>query len=217
MENNMGQQTVRILVADDHDLIRQGFVQVLREVEPRCEVSEARTWGETLLLAESVSDLSLAIVDLNMPDRVGMDGVRALLRQTQTLPVAVLSACEDPQAISAAIHAGASGFIPKSASVPVMRSALQLLLAGEMYLPSAMLVSGGGMPVRLPAQEESQLVQLTPRQHQVVQLLIQGCSNKTIATELGMADATVKAHLNAIYRILGVGSRVEAICRLESM
>ncbi len=210
-------QKICVLVADDHDLVRQGVIQLLQEVSPQSVVHEARDWADTLTKASAGSDLSLAIVDLNMPGMPAMDGLRQLLQQAQTLPVAVLAGSDDAEVISQVIHAGASGYIPKSASVEVMRSALRLLLAGEMYLPSALLSAGGRyvLPEQTVQYPPATLPELTPRQRQVTELLACGLTNKAIAQELGMADATVKAHLNAIYRLLGVNSRLEAIRCLE--
>jgi DNA-binding NarL/FixJ family response regulator len=201
---------VKILVADDHALFRDGLRYVLARLDDDVEFLEAKNCAEALALVGSRSDLDLVLLDLAMPGMDGLAGLRALRARGPAVPVVILSASEEPADVRRALDGGAMGFIPKSSTSSVMLSALRLVLSGGVYLPPAFLERnhGGKMPI---APSSVEALGLTSRQHDVLRLLGQGQSNKEIARVLGLAEGTVKLHISAILRVLGVHNRTGAV------
>jgi len=203
---------VKILVADDHALIREAFRHLLAELVPGVTVIEADDCETTRRLAAEHSDLDLVLLDLRLPGTGGLATLDALRREFPSLPVVVVSALEDPGTVRTVLAHGAMGFIPKSSSNDVMMNALRLVLSGGRYLPPEIL-SGNGAPPPTSLDE----VHLTDRQREVLALMIQGKSNKLICRELGLAEATVKIHVTAILRALKVSSRAQAIVAVNQL
>ncbi len=201
---------VKILVADDHALFRDGLRYVLARLGDDVEILEAKNCAEALALVGSRSDLDLVMLDLAMPGMDGLAGLRALRARSPAVPVVILSASEEPADMRQALDRGAMGFIPKSSTSSVMLSALRLVLSGGVYLPPAFLErhQSGTTPI---AASSVEALGLTPRQHDVLRLLGQGQSNKEIARVLGLAEGTVKLHISAILRALGVHNRTGAV------
>jgi len=201
---------VKILVADDHALFRDGLRYVLARLGDEVEVLEAKDCTEALALVGSRPDLDLLLLDLAMPGMDGLAGLRVLRARRPSMPVVILSASEEPADVRQALDRGAMGFIPKSSTSSVMLGALRLVLSGGVYLPPAFLdrFQTGRTPTAVPSIEA---LGLTPRQHDVLRLLGKGQSNKEIARVLGLAEGTVKLHISAILRALGVGSRTRAV------
>jgi DNA-binding NarL/FixJ family response regulator len=195
---------MKILIADDHALFREGLRHVLGQLEGVTEVLEAGTCGEALELAAADPALGLVLLDIRMPDMSGLDGLATLVERHPLLPVVVLSASLAPEDMQQALDGGATGFIPKTATGPVMLSALRLVLSGGVYVPPEMLAPP-------PRPEASGEPPLTPRQIEVLRLLERGDPNKVIARELALSEATVKAHIGAIMRALGVRNRTQAV------
>ncbi len=197
---------MHLLLVDDHAMFRQGLTFLLSDLQPDLSFAEASHCEEALAcLADKPADLVL--LDLNMP---GSDRLSALVRVRQAhpaTPVVVLSGEEDPALIQAALDAGASGFIPKSSSSQLLLAALQVILAGGVYLPAATLSQAPGETA--PANGEAP--SLSDRQLAVLLKAVQGVPNKIIAYDLGIAEGTVKTHLSAAYRALGVNNRIEAV------
>lgn len=199
-----------IILADDHTLFRNGLALLLKQFSPRVEILEAGSLGEVLDLAGRCPEAELLLLDLNMPGMNGAASVEAIRAAHPLLPVVALSASDGRSTVEAVITAGASGFIPKSSSSAVMQSAIQLVLAGGVYLPPQLLAleatngRGGG------ARGTVGSVNLTERQMEVLRLLSNGLSNKQICRELGLGEGTIKVHIAAIFRLLHVGNRTEA-------
>jgi DNA-binding NarL/FixJ family response regulator len=204
---------VKVLVADDHAIFRQGLRVVLGDLDAAVEIVEAEDFAGALAVAEDATDLALLLVDLRMPHMDGFAGLRALRRQLPRTPIMVLSASEEAADLFGALECGASGYLPKSAPAGVILEALRLVLAGGVYVPRA-LVSDGGKPLA-PADHGVGAGQradvLTPRQHEVLALIADGHSNKEIAHRIGTSEGTVKAHITAIMRALGVRNRVQLL------
>ena len=158
------------------------------------------------LLAHEAFDLIL--LDLNMPGTKGLGTLRTILSAAPQVPVAVLSGEWDPDLIRAAIEGGASGFVPKSSSSQVLVAALQLILAGGVYLPEDVLRDTGA---NRGTADDKQLHLLSNRQTDVLLRAIKGQPNKVIAIDMGIAEGTVKTHLSAAFKILGVHNRTEAV------
>ena len=201
---------MKILIADDHALFRDGLRYLLGQLGEPVEVLEARDGAEALELAGAHPDLELVLLDLGMPGIDGLAGLRLLRARCPAVPVVILSGSEEPADVRQALDAGALGFIPKSSTSQVMLSALRLVLSGGMYLPPSYAERPHGMRVPLAASSVDSLG-LTPRQLDVLRLLGQGHSNKGIARVLRLAEGTVKLHISAILRALGVDNRTSAV------
>lgn len=203
---------MKILVADDHALFRDGLRYMLARLGEDVEILQAKDCAEALTLAASRSDLDLILLDLAMPGMDGLVGLRALRARNPAVPVVILSASEEPAEMRLALEGGAMGFIPKSSTSDVMLGALRLVLSGGVYVPLAFMErfqSGRTPGATLASSLET--LGLTPRQHDVLRLLGKGQSNKEIARVLGLAEGTVKLHISAILRALGVDNRTQAV------
>jgi DNA-binding NarL/FixJ family response regulator len=194
---------VKLLICDDHALFREGLRYVLRELEPEPLLEEASGADELLARVEQARDLDLVLLDLELPDRPGLDALRELRRRFPEVPVAILSAEHDPRVIRRALSGGACGFIPKASSGADLREALLRILAGEVYVPRDALPAPA-----LP--DASPLRDLTERQREVLPLMARGLTNREIANVLGIAEGTVKNHVAAILERLEITNRTEA-------
>lgn len=206
---------MKILVADDHALIREALRHVLAQLGSGVNVLEAADCDGTRLAIAEHPDLDLLLLDLNLPGVGGLVLLPELRRDYPSLPVVVLSALEDPATVREALVSGAMGFIPKSSTNEVMLSALHLVLAGGRYLPPAALIGTDEAFGAAPASAAD--VTLTDRQRDVLALMAQGKSNKQICRELNIAEATVKIHVTAILRTLKVASRAQAIVAVNRL
>ncbi len=195
---------MKVLIVDDHALVRDGLGHLLQALDDdTVAVIEAATASDALACAAATPDLDLALVDLNLPDRHGHELVAALVAQCPLLPTVVLSASEDPGDIEQVLAAGALGFVPKSSPTPILVQALRLVLAGGIYVPPALMRAAARAEAPSPHA-------LTERQTAILRCLVDGHSNKAIARELGITEATVKAHVSAIFKALGVSNRTQA-------
>jgi DNA-binding NarL/FixJ family response regulator len=193
---------VKVLVVDDHAVVREGVAAVLRQLQPDAEVLLAHDAASGMALAAANPDLELVLLDLMLPDAVGMGALEAFGREHPALPVMVLSSSESPDAVRAALELGAMGYVAKSANPETLLAALRLVLSGEVYVPPFM-VHAPAPPTPAGA--------LTERQVEVLRLLAEGVANKEIAYRLGLSEKTVKSHLTAIFRTLGVSNRAQAV------
>jgi DNA-binding NarL/FixJ family response regulator len=205
---------VKILVADDHALIREALRHLLAQLDADVIVFEAPDCDTTRALAAQCPDTDLLLLDLNLPGVGGLALLGELRRDHPTLPIVVLSALEDSVTVRDALARGAMGFIPKSSSNDVMLGALRLVLGGGRYIPIEALPGEG---TTTPAPKSLAELGLTERQLQVLALIAQGKSNKHICRELGLAEATVKIHVTAVLRALKVNSRAQAIVAVNRL
>ena len=206
---------MRILLIDDHTLFREALLHVLREFDNTAMVIEAATAKEAIRLAAHYHDLDLILLDLTLPGLNGLSALPELHELRPTVPLVILSASEDSVDVRQALNAGVMGYIPKSSSSHEMITALRLVLAGEVYVSSAMLAAlesleAGSVPVTVAAVEES-VEGLTPRQLEVLRLMAQGLSNKGICKRLNVAEGTVKLHVTAVMRALNTCNRTQAV------
>jgi two-component system, NarL family, nitrate/nitrite response regulator NarL len=200
---------MKLLIIDDHPVLRDGLASLLRQAGPDTVVVEAPDAHEGISLAERQADLDLVILDLAMPGMPGFEALSELGRKRPDLPVIVLSSSEDPQDVRKALAAGALGYVPKSASQHVLLSAIRLVLNGDLYIPPLVLdqiALGGSRHV----VENGSPSLLTVRQVEVLTLISEGDPNKTIATKLELSEKTVKAHITAIFKALNVVNRTQA-------
>jgi DNA-binding NarL/FixJ family response regulator len=206
----------RILIADDHPLFREAITNVIQTGFPGSETIETEDLETALKLATEDDELDLVLLDLNMPGMHGLNGLISLRNEAPTVPVVIVSAEDDKQIVLQAITCGAVGFISKSSPRPQMTEALQQILNGNVYLPSDIIRSETSDNRRHRRMNDPQippelLNSLTRRQLLVLERMAQGESNKQIAYNLNIAETTVKAHVSAILRKLGVHNRVQAI------
>lgn len=207
--------TIRALIADDHELFRSGLKQLLVDSLGIEDVREAATLDEAIdtLTNEGAGDLVL--VDLRMPGMSGAEALAALRDGFPDAKIAVVSAWEERAEILAALSAGVHGYIPKSLSSSEIAAAIQSVLDGRIFVPAVIGKREPGAPVAAAAQNNGE-GKLTLRQKDVLAELLKGQASKEIARTLDIAEGTVKIHLAAIYRALGVRTRAEAISKLKS-
>jgi DNA-binding NarL/FixJ family response regulator len=214
---------MKILVIDDHVLIRQAMQGVLKKLKRDVEVLEASSCQEALQMASQNPDISLILLDLTMPDRDGFSVLTELRELYPAISVVVLSAVQDSANVTRALDLGAAGYIPKSARADIITNALRLVMSGGIYVPPEILARGEPLSAAPGAHENvrSQLtpedIGLTDRQLSVLALVMQGKSNKTICRDLRLAEPTVKNHVTAILRALKVCSRTEAVVAVNRM
>lgn len=209
---------MKTLLADDHPLMRAGVRQVLSQLEPPVEIIDAHDYPSLFAQTALHTDLDLALVDLNMPGFVGMQGIAQYRSRFPDIPLVVLSASESPNDIRNALKAGALGYIPKAASAAVILAALKQVLAGNLFVPACLGDGHDGLHSVAPADSEAiQQSGLTARQLEVARLLAQGCTNKAIAGMLAMSESTVKVHIAAIFRAVDASNRTEAVLAIQRL
>jgi two-component system, NarL family, nitrate/nitrite response regulator NarL len=202
---------MKLLIVDDHPVLRDGLAALLMQIGPDTTVLQARDANEGSALVDNHPDLDVVILDLAMP---GMEGLQALSefgRKRPDLPVIVLSSSEDPRDVRRALASGALGYIPKSASQHVLLSAIRLVLNGDLYVPPLILDEKINATVpRTTGTEGASNRLLTARQIEILTLLSEGKPNKTIAATLALSEKTVKTHITAIFKALNVVNRTQA-------
>lgn len=207
----------KILIADDHPLFREAISSVISSGFSGSEIIETADLDSALEITRENDDLDLILLDLNMPGMHGLNGLISLRNEAPTIPVVIVSAEEDKQVVLQAITYGACGFITKSSPRAQMTEAIQQILNGNVYLPSDIIRTGKESTSNRRSRHEDNpispelLNSLTRRQLLVLERMSKGESNKQIAYNLNIAETTVKAHVSAILRKLGVHNRVQAI------
>ena len=199
----------RLVIADDHPLFRGALRGAVATVVASAQVEEAGSFEELTKLLEKDSDVDLILLDLTMPGISGFSGLIYLRAQYPDVPVVVVSASDDRDTIRRSLDFGASGFIPKRFGPDVLREALSKIMAGDVWIPSDVDLSGPSDPDATKLRDR--LVTLTPQQVRVLMMLSEGLLNKQIAYELSVSEATIKAHVSAILQKLGVESRTQAV------
>ena len=207
---------LRVLIADDHEMVRIAMRYALAGLADAIEWREAGDATEARAILAQDPDLDLALVDISMPGADGLDWIRGLRQSHPTLPLLVMSATEDPQTVRSLIDLGVAGFIPKSDSSAVILQAVRLVLAGGTYAPLRLLAHEPAPASTVRAFTAPTVAGLTARQQEVLSLLARGLPNKLIARELGLSESTVKVHLLAIYRVLSVRNRTEAVVAAQA-
>ncbi|MBI1386414.1 MAG: response regulator [Rhizobiales bacterium] len=205
----------QIIIADDHPLFRDALRQALSTSLEDALILEASGLEDLTTMLSSRPDIDLVLLDLSMPGVRGYSGLMYLRAQHPEIPVVVVSANEDFQTIRTCLGFGASGYVPKSNSVDVIREAIGRVLAGQVWWPPDF------DPDAKPADDTTSLITrlatLTPQQVRVLMMLGEGLLNKQIAYELGVSEATVKAHVSAILQKLGVDSRTQAVIAVNKI
>jgi len=203
------QQQYRLVIADDHPLFRGALREAVTGLFEHVGIAEAGTFNEVAELLERGNEVDLVLLDLTMPGVRGFSGLMYLRAQYPGVPVIVVSANDDPAAIRRCMEFGASGFIPKTLGVEAMRGAISRILSGGVWTPPDVDLSAGSDAET--AALMGRMATLTPQQVRVLMMLSEGLLNKQIAYQLGVSEATVKAHVSAILQKLGVESRTQAV------
>lgn len=209
---------MKIIITDDHPLVRAGFRQAIEDYLTEYEVIETSSADELVELLGQNDHIDLILLDYYMPEVDGFEVLDRLVLGHPDIPVIILSACNDPAIMRRAIDLGAAGFITKNTSNDVLVNALRLVLAGGTYIPPSLLRVPGSA---LEHPHESQSVEtasdrnpldlLTHRQRDVLRLIAEGLTNKTISKRLGVTENTVKVHITSILKTLGATNRTQAV------
>lgn len=199
----------RVLIIDDHPLVRDGLRSVIAVTFDGCDIFEAASLDEALVTLADQSNFDLILLDLNIPDVKRLDGLKLLRERYPILPVVMVSGAFDRTVVREALAAGAAGFIPKSMKRSAIVDALHRVVSGEIYMPDAIGETD-------PESEENESIRaridsLTPQQRIVLTHLVHGRLNKQIAHDLSVSMTTVKAHVSAILLKLNVFSRTQAV------
>ncbi len=215
---------MKILIVDDHVLIRDAVQGVLKELAATATLMDAADGRQAMSLIESNPDLDLILLDIGLPDRDGLTMLAELRQHRPEIAVVVLSATNDRASVNRALDLGAMGFIPKNAQREVMLRALQLVMSGNIYIPPEalardnMLPGSRAKPTGADPSRPSQIgTELTDRQFDVLALMMKGKSNKVICRMLNLAEQTVKNHVTAILKALNATNRTEAVITASAM
>lgn len=197
---------MKCLLVDDHALFRGGLAQILRQLDDSIDIIEVSNVDELLDRIKEHNDLDIVLLDLSMPGKNGFDAMQLLANSAQSVPIVIISASEKMEDIRRSKQLGARGFIGKYQNSELVISALRVVLSGEFYFPSQ-------------AQETftSPETDLTVRQKEVLRLMDEGMSNKSIANTLKITEATVKMHVTAIFREMGVSNRTQAVIKAKEL
>ncbi len=201
-----------IIIADDHPLFRGALRQAVGGVNGTSAIIEAGDFEAARQAAIRNPDADLMLLDLAMPGVSGFSGLMSLRAEFSSLPIAIISATDDSTTIRRALELGASGFISKSSGIDEIREGIQSVLDGDIFAPRS--YQGGQEQDPDVADLINRLRTLTPQQSRVLSMLGEGLLNKQIAYELGVSEATIKAHVSAILLKLKVDSRTQAVIQL---
>lgn len=206
---------MEILIVDDHSLVRAALKLLLTDLGSNVHFTESGTFRGGIEAASRIEGLDLVILDLQLP---GMSGVADIVEFRSQCPralIVIFSGYYVRQDVLKAFQHGAAGFIPKSLSTDSLKNAFKVVMSGERYIPSDVLVALDSTDsiddANIGLHNESPLLHLTYRQREVLDLLTEGLSNKAIAKKLGIQEVTVKLHLKNIFKLLGAQNRTQAV------
>lgn len=199
----------RVLIADDHPMVRDGLRTVIAVAFDQCELFEASSIDEAMAIIEREGDFDLVMLDLNMPGTTGFSGLVAMRDRFPSLPIVIVSAAQERGLARSAIAAGAAGFIPKSLRRSAIVDALKTILSGDIFVPE--VEESDEAADAETADILARIASLTPQQKVVLRLVVEGKLNKQIAYDLDVSMTTVKAHVSAILSKLHVFSRTQAV------
>lgn len=201
---------LRILVIEDHALVREGLLQALKVLDEEVEALGAQDADVALELLAAHGDMDMILLDLMLPGTSGMALLGVLRKRFPSIPVVILSALDDPDTVMRGLRQGAAGFVPKSSSTELMIDALRQVLAGEVFLPPHLREAASTDAPR-GGKSVAERFGLTPGQMRVLDLLTEGKTNRQIAEMLGVAEGTVKIHVSAIFKAMNVANRSQAL------
>lgn len=210
-----GDAQTSVLLVDDHPVIMEALATAFTAIRLFERIEKVRSLSAAFELLARDSAFALVIVDLHMSDSEGLDAVTRLREGYPDVPVMVFSGETAAEAISQAFDLGVRGYVTKDVPLEVVVGAVRMILAGSAYVPPHLVGPLLGHEA-VAQQAPSAQLQITPRQQQVLALLLQGMPNKVIGNRLGMAEGTVKTHLNTIFRVLGARNRAQVILRARA-
>jgi DNA-binding NarL/FixJ family response regulator len=205
---------LKLLVIEDHALVREGLVQTLHQLDADVTVMEAADCEAGCAILGLADDFDLVLLDLALPGIDGLTCLNLLRQRYPGLPVVIVSAYDDAHTVNRALKAGAAGFVPKAYSGDRLLDALRRVLEGTIFVPEQTLPAHNGAGLAVPAAAKEVAasdIGLTGRQTDVLSLMVKGRSNREIAELLGLSEGTVKIHITAIFKALGVASRTQAL------
>ena len=207
---------MKILLIDDHALFRDGILLMLEDLPMPVETFEASSYESAKNILDEADDIDLVLLDLDLPGVSFFDALHAIHQQLPDSPIVILSGTEDHHIVEQALHYGARGYIPKSAPAKTMLNALQLVLSGDTYVPTAILQKNNvddkaSDKVKRTTKSKTPEHKLTPRQYDVLKHLAEGKSNKEIGKALYLTESTIRAHVAAILRTFDVSNRTQAV------
>jgi DNA-binding NarL/FixJ family response regulator len=211
-----------LLLVDDHAMVREGLCALLRGPGLECEVLEAGSCAQALAVLADRADVAWILLDLGLPDSRGIEALEKLRKRHPEVPVVVVSGSEDRALVLECINAGAMGFVGKSSNGADLVHALEHVFAGGIHLPPALFAAAaprpaaGKKPATAGVRPALARLGLSERQAQVLELVVQGLSNKLVANRLGLSEATIKTHVAAGLRALNVRNRTQAVFALAS-
>ena len=207
---------LKLLVVEDHALVREGLAQTLRQLGPDITVLQAADCDSASLLLQDCASIDLMLLDLGLPRLDGLSYLSTLKKRHPQMPVVILSAFDDAVTVGKAMKSGAAGFVPKSYSSDRLLAALRDVLAGRQFAPECVTLSSVAVPKGAAGGKiDPARIGLTERQVEVLRLMAQGKSNRDIAALLGLSEGTVKVHMTAILKALGVSSRTQAMVAIS--
>lgn len=205
---------MKILIADDHALFRDGLALRLEQIAPDAVILQASNYAQIFKIIKTDADISIIILDIEMQDMPWMDALQEMHKTLPKAAIVVVSASEDGRTIRSVMSTGVKGYIPKRSDVKVFDNALKLILDGGTYVPPVLI---SNPPINNLSTKSTGLKTLTNRQSQVLDLIAQGKSNKQIAYDMGVSESTVKLHINALLRSLHVSNRTQAVVTAQKL
>lgn len=205
---------MKILIADDHALFRDGLALRLEQIAPEAIVLQASSYSQVFKILKEEPTVAMLILDVEMQDMPWQEALTQIREIAPKTAIAVISASEDSRTIRMILAAGVKGYIPKRSDLKVLNNALKLVLDGGTYVPPTLI---DNVPVNNLSGKSGGIKTLTTRQSQVLDLIAQGKSNKQIAYDMGVSESTVKLHINALLRSLHVSNRTQAVVTAQKM
>ena len=205
---------MKILIADDHALFRDGLALRLEQIAPEAAILQASNYAQIFKIIKSDNNISAIVLDIEMQDMPWFDALQEIRRTLPDTALIVVSASEDSRTIRSVMSAGAKGYIPKRSESNVFDNAFKLVFDGGTYVPPILI---NNPPINNLSTKSTGLKTLTNRQSQVLDLIAQGKSNKQIAYDMGVSESTVKLHINALLRSLHVSNRTQAVITAQKL
>lgn len=205
---------MKILIADDHALFRDGLAMRLEEIAPEAVVLQASSYTQVFKILNTESQIDVLVLDVEMQDMPWLESLKQIHALAPKMKIIVVSASEDSRTIRTILATGVKGYIPKRSEVKVFNNALKLIIEGGSYVPPNLLEN---TPLNALSGRNIGIKTLTTRQSQVLDLIAQGKSNKQIAYDMGVSESTVKLHINALLRSLHVNNRTQAVITAQKI
>ncbi len=211
-------KTSKMLIVDDHPLYSDALASALEFVFEDCLIRKTVSLQQTFETLDDGFDPDLVMFDLKLPDVAGISGFQKLRKRLPDTQVLVISSLASVELVQSLLDEGAAGFLPKDSSAKTLKFAVSEITSGREYVPKEYRRADDGGPTdQCPFQDIPELASLTPQQIRILKLICLGKPNKLIAYELSLAEATVKAHITALLRRLGVRNRTQAVVRVEGI